>query len=309
MSESSYRLSDVADVVRGRVLRHASFSNLGFSIHEGRDLLSWAEGKKFLPPILKNKGISAVIASPDVASLLPAHIGVLIHDHPRRAFFDLHNHLARSTTFYGRHGQTDIHSSARIHPAAHVAETGVRIGEDVVVEAGVQLMPGVKVGVRTVIRAGAVIGSQGFQFYERDGRRVGVEHVGGVDIGSDVEIQANTHIARAIFGGDTIIRPDAKIDALVHVAHNVCVGARTRICAGTVIGGSVVIGEDVYIGPGATITNCIRIGHGARVTLGSVVVRSVQAGQHVTGHWAVPHDVYLRGLGRISMPDTSSGDK
>ena len=303
MKQEECALSEVVDVVGGRLVRDATFANLGFAIHEGNALLSWVEGKKFLPPILKNKGISAVIASPDVMEALPDGMGVLVHDEPRQAFYRLHNHLARATPFYASHERTVIHPSAVVDAHASVADTGVHIGAEAVIESGARLLPGVRVGARSIVRTGVVLGSQGFQFFVDEDRRKSVDHVGGVELGEDVEIQANTHVARAIFRGATRIESDAKVDALVHVAHNVRIGSRTRICAGVVIGGSVVMEEDVYIGPGATITNCIRIGQGARITLGSVVVRSVLPGQHVTGHWAVSHDRFVKGFGRMTLSD------
>ncbi len=303
MSIPSLNLSDIAGATGGEVRRDAVFSNLGFAIHPGPGLLTWLERRKYLPDILKNPGITAVIAPRELADIIPAGVGILSHDHPRDAFYHLHNHLAKETAFYGKHAKTIVHPSARIAPESYIAPEGVQIAERVMIEPGARILPGTRIGADSIIRAGATLGSQGFQFAKMDGKWMAIEHVGGVRIDEDVEIQSNTNVGRAIFRGDTAIGSNSKIDALVHIAHNVCIGRRTLICAGVALGGSVTMGDDVYIGHGATIVNCIRIGDGARITMGAVVVRSVAARGHVTGHWAVPHDTYLRAYGRFILPD------
>lgn len=305
MSIPSLNLSDVADAISGEVLRDAAFSNMGFAIHSGPGLLTWLERRKYLPDILKNSGISAVIAPPELTGLIPEGMGVLSHSCPRDMFYRLHNYLAQKTAFYGNHSQTVIHPDALIASESYVAPMGVQIAERVVVEPGARILPGTQIGAGSIIRAGVTLGSQGFQFAKMGREWVAIEHVGGVKIGEDVEIQSNTNVCRAIFRGDTAIGNHTKLDAQVHVAHNVCIGQRTLICAGVVFGGSVTMGDDVYVGHGATIVNCVSIGDGARITMGSVVVRAVPAHAHVTGHWAVPHDTYLRAYGRFILPAAS----
>lgn len=302
-------LSEIAHVINGEMLREATFLNLGFSIHPGPGLLTWLEHKKYLPSILKNNGITAVIAPNELSTSLPSEIGVLSHPRPREAFYKLHNHLARSTMFYGAHQKTYVHPGAQIAPESYVAPEGVWVDQDVRVEPGVRILPGTRVGARSIIRAGVILGSQGFQFLKTDGKMVTIEHVGGVRIGEEVEIQANTNVSRAIFRGNTVIGSYSKLDAMVHIAHNVHLGQRAVICAGVVFSGSVVAGDDVYVGPGATIVNCIQIGDRAHISIGAVVVRSVAARSHVTGHWAIPHDTYLRAYGRFISPDVDEGPK
>ena len=309
MNEGKARLSAISEWLGGRVARDAEFGNLGFAIHEGPGLLTWLEARRYLPEILANHAISAVIAPPALADLVPAGMGLLLHEKAREAFYRLHNHLALDTTFYGARKATTVHPEARVAGDAYVAPMGVEISEGAVVEPGARLLPDARIGPRAVIRAGAVIGSQGFQFAKIGGKLTAIEHVGGVRVEEEAEICANANVSRAIFRGDTVIGPQAKVDALVHIAHNVRVGARTSVVAGSVISGSVVIGNDVYIGPGVTVTNCIRIGNGARITMGSVVVRSVAPGQHVTGNWALPHADFMRAYGRFAAKPNPSMNK
>ena len=118
-------------------------------------------------------------------------------------------------------------------------------------------------------------------------------HAGGVRLGDRVELQANTCVDRAIFGGFTEIGEDTKCDNLVHIAHNVKIGRRCLLAAQAMIAGSVTIGDDVWIGPSAAVLSEITIGDGAYVTIGSVVTRNVAPGQHVTGNFAIDHDKFI----------------
>ena len=295
MNIPSLKLSEVAPAISAKVLRDGAFSNLGFSIHKSPNLLTWLENKKYLAGISQNPCISCVVASPDLAEAIPNNLGVLLHERPRDAFYLLHNHLARSTSFYGKPVETQIHPTASISPGSNIAHQSVIIEKNVIIEPGVTILAGTYIGAESIIRAGVVLGSQGLQFTRIGGRWVAVEHVGGVKIGEDVEIQSNSNVCRAIFRGDTVIGDNTKLDALVHVGHNVNRGKRGMICAGVIIGGSTIIGDDVYIGLSATILNCIEIGNGARITMGAVAVNSLADKAHVTGNWAVPHDKHLQG--------------
>ena len=98
-------------------------------------------------------------------------------------------------------------------------------------------MPASASGVRCILHAGAVIGADGFGFASDRGTWVKVPQVGGVRIGDDVEIGANTTIDRGAID-DTVIEDGVKLDNLIQVGHNVTIGAHTAIAACTGISGS-----------------------------------------------------------------------
>ena len=68
-----------------------------------------------------------------------------------------------------------------------------------------------------------------------------------MEIADDVEIGANTTIDRGSLD-DTRVAEGVKIDNLVHVGHNVQIGAHTIIAAQTGISGSSVLGHHVVVG-------------------------------------------------------------
>jgi UDP-3-O-[3-hydroxymyristoyl] glucosamine N-acyltransferase len=168
------------------------------------------------------------------------------------------------------------------------------IGADSVIGPNVMLHPhvvigwDVHIGAGTTVFAGTVIGADGFG-YERDddGSVLKFPHLGGVRIGRGVEIGANTCVDRGTLG-HTVIDDEARVDNLVHVAHNVRVGKRAFVIALTMIGGSTVVDDDAWVAPGTALMNGITIGQRATVGLGAVVVRSVEPDAVVMGNPAKP---------------------
>ena len=274
------------------------FESLGFVSHAANQMMVFLESNEYLPELLENPVISCVVTTPELANTLPDRYGVLTCETPRKAFFEIHNQLAQSE-FYWKEFKSEISSDARLHPTAFIAEKNVRIGKRVLVEPHVTILEKCIIEDDVIIRSGAVIGCQGYEFKDLGYTLMPVAHAGGVLVHSRAEIQGNTVVDKAVFNGFTEIGEDVKIDNLVHVAHNVKIGPRSRIVAMAMLGGSVVIGSDVWIGPSSVISNGVRIGDRAFVTLGSVVTRDVAPGQHVTGNFAIEHNKFLAFLKTI----------
>jgi UDP-3-O-[3-hydroxymyristoyl] glucosamine N-acyltransferase len=222
--------------------------------------------------------------------------------------------------------QPGVHARASVDPAAKVAasavigpnvivEAGATIGENVRLDANVfigrgtqigagsHLYPGVAVyhgcrlGERAIVHAGAVIGSDGFGFAPdfqgegaaRTGSWVKIPQVGGVTIGDDVEIGANTTIDRGAMA-DTVIETCVKIDNLVQIGHNCRIGAYTVIagCAG--IAGSTTIGKHCMIGGAVGIAGHVTLADYVIVTAKSGVSKSLtKAGIYTSAFPAVDH--------------------
>ncbi|MCD8555024.1 UDP-3-O-(3-hydroxymyristoyl)glucosamine N-acyltransferase [Seleniivibrio sp.] len=126
-------------------------------------------------------------------------------------------------------------------------DDGVVMGEGCEIFPNVSLYSGTKLGNRVIIHSGAVIGADGFGYYQRGGKNVKIPHVGGVMLCDDVEIGANSCVDRGKFS-DTVIGESTKIDNQCMVGHN-CVLGKSCIMAGqAALAGSTTLGDYVVMG-------------------------------------------------------------
>ncbi len=141
------------------------------------------------------------------------------------------------------------------------------MGENCRLHAHVTIRERCKLGNRVTIQPGAVIGSDGFGFLMGDnGRYVGIDQVGIVELGDDVDVGANTTIDRARFGR-TIVGEGTKIDNLIQLGHNVVVGKHCIIVAQSGIAGSTKVGDYATIAAQVGISGHLKIG--SKSTLGA----------------------------------------
>lgn len=159
----------------------------------------------------------------------------------------------------------------------------VEIGNNVKIRNNVSIEGKVIIGNGTSIFSGVVIGSDGYGYFQNsEGKNIKVPHFGGVIIGENVEIGANTCVDRGTLG-DTVIGNNVKIDNLCHVAHNVIIEENVSVIALSMIAGSVVLKKNSYIAPSASIRNQLVIGENSLVGLGAVVVKNVEDNVVVAG--------------------------
>ncbi len=167
-----------------------------------------------------------------------------------------------------------------VHPSAVIGqnvviEKGCVIDEGCVVEHNVVLHAGTRLGRGTRVRAGAVIGGDGFGFVRLpDETLLRFPHLGGVQIGPDVEVGSNSTISRGTLS-DTVVSEGAKLSNLVHIAHNCHVGANAIVTVGTALSGGTIIGRNVWLGPNACTREKVRIGDDACIGIGAVVITDV----------------------------------
>lgn len=277
-------------------INEKEFCSLGLAgYNDGKDVCTFLAAAKYAKGL--SDGISMVLTSEEVYSELKENnslsdeYGLCIVSNPRIAYFKLHNALSAKAGYRRESFPTRIANSAKIHPMTCIAENNVVIGENVVIEEFVSIKENTIVGDNTVIRAGSVIGGTGFEIKNSDGGLWTVNHIGGVILGKNVEIQQNTTIDKAIYPWDnTIIGDCDKINSQVQIAHGVKIDTNTEVVSNAGIQGRVRIGKNVWIGPNSAIRNGISIGDNARVNIGAVVTLDVPDGAAVSGNFARPHD-------------------
>jgi UDP-3-O-[3-hydroxymyristoyl] glucosamine N-acyltransferase len=139
-----------------------------------------------------------------------------------------------------------------------------------------------------------VLGADGFGFANDGGTWVKVPQLGGVVVGNDVEIGANSCIDRGSLR-DTVVADGVKIDNLVQVAHNVEIGKHTAIAACSGIAGSTKIGQYCNLGGASGVLGHLEIADGVTVTAKSLVTRSLkQAGAYSSNIPAGPNKKWLK---------------
>ena len=256
-------------------IRIRNFSSLA---NPSRNSLCWA--KKLL----------SVNEIPDCAVLIclseqkhnPDLETIMIHvAEPRRVFGDIVEKFCPENEMSGIAPSAIIHPSVKIGKNVFIGPNcvigeGCEIGDNTRIDANVTIYDHVKIGKRCHISSGAVIGADGHGYYLDENKRYKkIRHIGGVTIGDDVDIGANSCVDRGVLD-DTTIGNNTKIDNLVQVAHNVVIGENCIITGGCQIGGSVKIGNNCWLAPNCIIKNGVSLVDEVRVCMDTTVIRNIQ---------------------------------
>ena len=157
---------------------------------------------------------------------------------------------------------------------------GAKLGADTLLHPNVSLLAHCRIGARGIIQSGAVIGGDGFGFANEQGKWIKIPQTGGVKIGDDVEIGANTTIDRGALD-DTIIEDGVKLDNQIQIGHNVHIGAHTAMAGCVGVAGSAKIGRYCTFGGAAMVAGHLVIADNVHISPGSLVSRSItEAGQY-----------------------------
>ena len=277
---------------------------------KGGDLV-FAEDEPALAQALASAA-TAVIAG-EFAAAGKAVKPLLIAPHPKLAFARAARLLCPPRSFEpGIHSSAIVEDSARvgrqvaIEPGAVIREKVVigdhtrigagsvigaeaRIGSHCNIAPNVTIYPGVRLGNRVIVHSGAVLGSDGFG-YVRDpatGRYEKFPQIGGLEIGDDVEIGANTTVDRGALDL-TVIGRGTKLDNLVHIGHNVRIGEDVVVAAQKGFSGSVTVENGAVIGGQVGIGDHARIEQGVILgSQGGVLPKKVVRGPGMV-FWGTP---------------------
>lgn len=264
-------------------------------------LLSFIESPNYISKVNDNTSIKGIFCTQDIANLkaFRSDVEVIVVDDPKWFFFSILDYLAKNK----KRLATQIDSSSIINSTAYISPTGVIIGKNCYIEPNVTIHSDVTLGDNVIVRAGAVLGGEGFEHKKTLRGVLSVTHDGAVIIHNNVEIGVNSHVAKGFSYRPTIIGETTKLDAFVHYAHGVQCGKECLIVAHAMVGGNVDIGNNVWIGPSAVITNRIELQDNSFITLGAVVTRTVKKGETVSGNFAIPHQKFLKSLKRSLADD------
>jgi len=206
---------------------------------------------------------------------------------------------------------TCIGAGAQIGPHVSIAGNS-SIGKNCVLAAGTRIGSNVRIGARFTAHFGVCIGADGFSFVSSDQARLEIPHgttaqdsadrsnlawlkihsIGGVQIGDDVEIGANSNVDAGTIRA-TFINHGTKIDALVQVGHNVRIGRNCLLCAHVAVGGSAELGHGVILGGQAGVGDNIWIGDGVIAGGASKILSNVPAGRAILGYPATKKETHV----------------
>jgi len=259
-----------------------------------------ATGEKALSLLTQTRA-GVIVCNPDVELDRVAEgmqKTLIIVNSSRLAFLRLVQVFFSEPLPRGIHPTAVIDPRSRIHPDTYIGPyTSIgncEIGQGAVIYGHVHIYDKVRIGRDVIIHAGTVIGGDGFGYERNDlGEMEKFPHIGGVRIEDYVEIGSNTCVDRGTLG-DTVIREGAKVDNLVHIAHNVVVGRHSVIIAHAMIGGGTQIGDYAWVAPASSIRDGIVVGEHTTIGLGAVVVRDVPPALTVMGVPARSAETYKK---------------
>jgi len=271
--------------------------------------VSFLSNAKLRALATQSKAAALIISPADSAAIGTGYTGARILTENPYAYF------ARLAQWFASRNyprpQPSVHPTAVIDPSATVASNAV-IGPHVIVDAEAVIEDGViigascfigrgarigsntllhphvtfeascRIGSNGIVHAGAVIGADGFGFANDAGVWIKIPQTGGVDIGNDVEIGANTCIDRGALT-DTVIEDGVKLDNQIQIGHNCRIGAHTAMAGCVGVAGSAVIGKYCTFGGAAMVLGHLTIADRVHISSASMVSRSIHEPGQYTG--------------------------
>jgi len=180
------------------------------------------------------------------------------------------------------------------------------IGADCRLVARVTLVTRVILGKRVLIHPGAVLGADGFGLAFDQGNWLKVPQLGGVVVGDDCEIGANTTIDRGALD-DTVLEADVRLDNQIQIGHNVRIGAHTAMAGCCAVAGSARIGSHCLIAGGVGIAGHLSIDDRVTVQAMSLVSHSLRGpAEYASGIPVQESRLWRRTVARLRRLDASA---
>lgn len=202
---------------------------------------------------------------------------------PKVCLAQIGNHFFVEPSPIGIHPTALIDKDANIGKGVYIGPYTMigkaRIGDGCIIDAYVRIHDCVVMGSNCHVKAGAVLGGEGFGFEkDENGNRFRFPQIGNLIIGNHVEIGSNTCIDRGALS-DTIIGDYTKINNLCHIAHNNVIGNNVEITGCVNLSGGNIIEDNAWISPNSSLRGYIHVGKNAVIGTGAVVTKNIPAGE------------------------------
>jgi UDP-3-O-[3-hydroxymyristoyl] glucosamine N-acyltransferase len=291
----------------------------------GRDELAFLANPRYRSQLAESEAGIVVLGAGDAEG----HAGTaLIAADPYVAFAKISALFeSRPNATPGIHASAVVDATADVDPAASIGAfvsigprstiaagatigVGCVIGEDCIVGEDCDIGPRVtlvrriRLGRRVLIHPGAVLGADGFGLAMEGGRWLKVPQLGGVAVGDDCEIGANTTIDRGALD-DTVLEEDVRLDNQIQIGHNAHIGAHTAMAGCSAVAGSARIGRYCLIGGGAGVLGHLELCDRVIVTAMSLVTHSIrEPGEYSSGTPLMDNRSWRKSAARFKQLDS-----
>ncbi len=266
-------------------------------------------------PVIALVAADPYVAFARIAALFESKPARIAGIHPTAVVAD--DAIIAASASIGPHAS--IGARSRIGAGALIGSGSVigedcEVGDDCELVARVTLVTRVRLGQRVLIHPGAVIGADGFGIAMDHGHWIKVPQLGGVRVGDDCEIGANTTIDRGALG-DTMLEEDVRLDNQIQIGHNVRIGAHTAMAGCSAVAGSATIGRHCLIGGGAGVLGHLDVCDRVMITAMTLVTHSIhEPGEYSSGTPLMDNRSWRKSAARFKQLDTlarrvNAGDK
>lgn len=261
----------------------AYIDNIPDPAHVEESSLDWINSSKAeKQQIAESSKAKVLVVDPEVRYsevMKEENKTLLVVSKPRVSMAKIATHFYIERKKPGIHPSAIVDNDAKIDPSAYIGPGCIVgkavIGADTVLMANVTIYDDVKIGERCLIQAGVVIGTDGLGCSrDENGVLTKFPHLGGVVMGNDIEVGANSQIAKGSFS-DTIIEDGCKINGLCFIAHNCHLEKNVWITGDTMLCGSVYVKKNTTIFSNVVVRDQRTIGEGVTIGMGAVVTKDV----------------------------------
>ncbi len=326
MSKPQMTLGDVADLLGAELHGDAGTGVSGIATLQNAEEgdVSFLSNSRY-QRYLQQTGATAVLITRELVEECP--VNALVLDDPYLGFALLSHHFdPEPRPGAGVHSSAVVAEDAEISPSAWIGPNAViersarigdnvrvgsgsvvgarsQIGEDSVLAANVSVYHDVRIGARCRISSGAAIGSDGFGYAHAGTHWERIAQIGGVWIGDDVDVGANTCIDRGALD-DTVVGNGVKLDNMIQISHNVVIGENTIMAGHAGVAGSTHVGRNCVFGGAAAVSGHLEIADNVHLTGMAMVTRSLkEPGVYSSGTGVEPNRDWRRSVVRFRQLD------
>ena len=280
--DKSYTLGYIADLTNSKIVGNKDFivDNLSTLENASNTSITFLANTKYKKH-LKNSKSLAIITNQE--NLEEDHRNYIVNENP----YETYAHVSKLF----KSGNIELENKS-IHPSAVISNDAIlgknvsiganvvigpncSIGNNVIIKSNCSIVQDVKISESTIIHNGSVLGSDGFGYAPTKNGYVKIEQIGGLIIGSNVEIGACCSIDRGAIS-DTEIHDGVKLDNQIQIAHNVIIGKNSAIAASCAIAGSTVIGKNFRMGGMSGVIGHIKICDNVTVGAHTLITKDIK---------------------------------